>query len=290
MKLLISLLFAAVTGGLFGCSKSVEQSAPKKSPPVTVQARPITLATTTSTQDSGLLDVLLTAFEKESEIKVKVVAVGSGQALELGRRGDTDVLLTHSPDAEQKFMDEGYGDQRRAVMHNDFVIVGPASDPAKVTEHTQATDALGAIAASSQPFISRGDESGTHQKELAIWRAAQVEPKGEWYLKAGAGMAQALRIADEKRAYVLTDRATYLALRAELENVIVLEGDERLLNRYSVITLCQSKHPHLQSAPAEAFAKFLVSPRGQDLIGTYGIERFGQPLFVPDAKNERGGP
>jgi tungstate transport system substrate-binding protein len=235
-----------------------------------------------------LLDELLPTFERESGIKVKVVAVGSGQALELGRRGDADILLTHSPPAEQKFMDEAFGSKRLAVMHNDFIIVGPAEDSAKIKGTRIAADAFKSIVQGQSPFVSRGDDSGTHKKESELWKAAAIQPDGSWYISAGAGMAQALRIANEKKAYVLTDRATYLALKDELELVVLVEGDERLLNRYSVITLNTSKHPHVHEHEAYRFAEFLISPNGQEAIGAFGIERFGQPLFVPDARVDRG--
>jgi len=259
-----------LVGLLAGCSK---QSAEKS----------ITLATTTSTQDSGLLDVLLPAFEEEMGIKVKVVAVGSGQALELGRRGDADVLLTHAPAAEESFMDDGWGDERLSVMHNDFVIVGPAADSGNIKSTRTANDALKKIAAAENSFVSRGDDSGTHQKEQALWEEAGIKPEGPWYIKAGAGMAQALRMADEKGAYTLSDRATYLALRQELKLVVLVEGDERLLNRYSVITLDSSTRSDGAQAGGKRFADFLVSKKGQEIIGEFGKERFGQQLFVPDA-------
>ncbi len=243
----------------------------------------ITLATTTSTQDSGLLDELLPPFERESGIVVKVVAVGSGQAMELGRRGDADVLLVHAPEVEQKFMDEGFGKKRLAVMHNDFIVVGHPDDNAKVKGTRIAADAFQTIAKERIAFVSRGDDSGTHKKELEIWKAAGVQPEGSWYISAGSGMAQALRIANEKKAYILCDRATFLALKDELELAVLVEGDDRLLNRYSVITINAAKHPEVSTREADRFAEFLVSRDGQKAIGAFGVERFGQSLFVPDA-------
>ncbi|MFN0198397.1 MAG: substrate-binding domain-containing protein [Planctomycetaceae bacterium] len=247
----------------------------------------LTLAATTTTQDSGLLDVLLPAFETESGIKVKVIVVGSGQAMELARRGDVDVLLAHSPDAEKKFMDEGWGESRDAVMHNDFVIVGPADDPAGIRGETSAIAAFRTISARKSPFVSRGDESGTHQKEKSIWKQEKIVPEGEWYIQAGTSMANTLRIADEKRGYTLSDRGTFLAQQDKLDLAVLVEGDERLLNRYSVITVSAEKHPHVQHDAAHRFARFLTSPEGQKLIGSFGVERFGQPLFVPDAHPAR---
>lgn len=273
MKTIIqTALLLSIVLGFAGCSSSKSQPAN------------LTLATTTSTQDSGLLDDLLPAFEKQTGIKVKVVAAGSGQALELGRRGDADVLLTHSPDAEQKFMDEGFGSKRFPVMHNDFIIAGPLGDPAKIKQCSTGAEAFRMIFESNSPFVSRGDESGTHHKELAIWKLAGVEPSGKWYIKAGSGMAQGLRIADEKHAYVLTDRATYLALKQELEIGVLLDNEERLLNRYSVITLSKVKNPHIRDKEANAFAEYLTSEAGQNQIAAFGVEEFGEPLFVPDAR------
>lgn len=261
-----------VAFSIVGCSR--QQSQPKE----------ITLATTTSTQDSGLLEVLVPAFQRQTGIKVKVVAVGSGQALELGRRGDADVVLSHSPDAEKRFIEEGWGTERLAVMHNDFIIVGPADDPAGIKGKTTAVDAFKSIADNRLPFVSRGDESGTHQMERTIWKEAGVDPKGGWYIRAGTSMAQALRMANEKIAYLLCDRSTYLALKKELELVVLLEGDDRLLNRYSVITVNKARHPHVHHEEANRFARFLLSPEGQKMIGAFGVDRFGQPLFVPDAE------
>ena len=262
--------FLGVTA-LLGCSSAT--------PPVPV----LTLVSTTTTQDSGLLEVLVPAFEKESGIHVKVIAVGSGQALELGRRGDADVLLTHSPDAEKKFMKEGWGELRRAVMHNDFVIVGPAEDQAGVRSAKSATEALQKISHSHSVFISRSDESGTHAKEKSLWRAAEITPEGTWYIQAGTGIAPCLRMAHEKQAYILCDRATYLALQAEIPLVILYEGDDRLLNQYCVITLNPAKLPHVHQQDAQRFVDFLVSPSGQALIRGFGKERYGQSLFTPDA-------
>ncbi|MEQ8789608.1 MAG: substrate-binding domain-containing protein [Pirellulaceae bacterium] len=251
--------------------------------PAAGDSNTLTLATTTSTRDSGLLDLLVPLFEEQTGIEVKVVAVGSGQALELGRRGDADVLLTHAPEAEAKFMDDGHGGQRRAVMHNDFVLVGPASDPADVAGASTIADALRRIADSSSPFVSRGDESGTHMKELAIWKAAELAPEGDGYISAGAGMAAALRMAGEKQAYTLSDRGTFLAQGKSLDLKILHEGDSLLHNPYTVITINAEKHSAVNHRAAERFAEFLVSPAVQELIGQYGVEQYGQPLFFADA-------
>jgi tungstate transport system substrate-binding protein len=268
---------------LVGCGN---ENAPQPKSPLPAnrtQADSITLATTTSTQDSGLFDVLLPAFERESGITLKVIAVGSGQALELARRGDADVLLVHSPVAEQEFMEQGWGAKRLAVMHNDFVILGPLADGAEIKMARSAADAFMAIARRQSTFVSRGDDSGTHKKEVELWKAAGLKPGGDWYIVSGAGMAQALRIANEKNAYIVSDRGTYLALADELALAVLLEGDDQLVNRYSVITINPERHPHIHHREATRFAEYLVSTSGQRAIGDFGVERFGQALFIPDA-------
>ncbi len=270
---LIALLLIGGLPWASGCSQSAE-------PAGTVGT--LTLATTTSTRDSGLLDVLVPLFETESGIDVKVVAVGSGQALELGRRGDADVLLTHAPAAEVQFMDDGHGDQRDPVMHNDFVLVGPETDPAEVGNETAAIEAFRRIAGSETPFISRGDDSGTHMKERSIWESAEVDPQGEWYVRAGASMAEALRMASEKRAYTLSDRGTFLAQRKRLDLAILFDGDPLLHNPYTVIVVRSEKHPDVNHDAAVQFSEFLRSPRVQTAIDEFGVERFGQPLFFSE--------
>jgi tungstate transport system substrate-binding protein len=247
----------------------------------------LTLATTTSAQDSGLLDVLMPLFEEQTSIKVKVIAVGSGQALELARRGDADVLLTHAPAAEEKFMSEDFGSERHAVMHNDFVLVGPKNDPAKVRGQRSVTEAVRIIVKQGCRFVSRSDESGTHQKEREIWKEAGADPKGAWYVKAGSGMAQALRMASEKEAYTLSDRATFLALKREVDLVALVQGDSLLMNRYSVIVVNPKKHSHVHHSAARQFVQFLLSEEVQDKVANYGKEKYGEPLFFPDADNHR---
>jgi tungstate transport system substrate-binding protein len=246
----------------------------------------LTLATTTSTQDSGLLDVLLPRFREQSGVEVKAVAVGTGQALELGRRGDADVLLVHDPDGEQRFMEEGLGVGRRQVMYNDFVLVGPPADPAGVKGLPSAAAAFTRIARTEAPFVSRGDESGTHAKEKAVWQKAGVEPKGGWYVRAGAGMGHVLRMASEKRAYTLSDRGTFLALRGGLELAVLGEGDPLLVNQYSVILVNPRKHPHVRSEAAQRFADFLLSAEARRLVAEFGKDRYGEPLFFPGAKGQ----
>ena len=243
----------------------------------------IILATTTSTQDSGLLDILVPMFEKESGFQVKTISVGSGQAMKMGEKGEADVLLVHSPDAEKKFMTDGFGATRRLVMHNDFIILGPAADPAKV-KGAKATEAMKRIAQTNSLFASRGDNSGTHAKENGLWKAAGVNPDGrKWYQHTGLGMGQTLNVAAEKRAYVLTDRATYLALKKNLGLDILVEGDGRLLNIYHVLEINPTRWPKVNSAGGKAFADFMVSNKTQEVISRFGVDKFGAPLFFPDA-------
>jgi tungstate transport system substrate-binding protein len=241
----------------------------------------ITLATTTSARDSGLLDAILPMFREQSGIEVKVVAVGSGQALELGRRGDADVLLTHAAEAEQDLVDEGFARSRTPVMSNDFVVVGPDADPAGIRMAPNAAAALSQIAKTQAEWVSRGDDSGTHVKEQAIWKAAEIAPDGDWYLESGSGMAATLRMASEKGAYTLCDRGTFLALRDGLDLKILHESDPKLLNPYAVLLLSRERHPQLNHAGAEAFAEFLLAPATQRAIADFGAAQHGQPLFFP---------
>jgi tungstate transport system substrate-binding protein len=247
----------------------------------------VILATTTSTQDSGLLDELVPMFEKKTGFVVKTVAVGSGQAMTMGRRGDADVLLVHSPDAEEEFMAQGFGLGRRLVMHNDFVVVGPAQDPAGIRGGQDAAAALKTLAASGQPFVSRADDSGTHAKEKGLWKEAGIDPSGSiWYMETGSGMGQTLNVASEKAGYTLTDRGTYLALKKNLHLDILVEGDPVLHNVYHVIEINPKKFPKVNSEGSRAFSDFMVSGEAQALIRTYGSEKFGQPLFFPDAAGD----
>jgi len=242
------------------------------------------LVSTTSTQDSGLLDVLLPVFEKEAGYSVQLVAVGSGQALKLGEEGNADVILLHSPTAEKDFMDKGFGMDRRLVMHNDFVIVGPDSDPASLRTQLTAVDSFKVIFSSASTFISRGDQSGTHAKELALWKSAGLDPANQsWHLETGQGQGATLNIASEKQGYALTDRATFLAYQANLDLVILFENDPVLLNVYHVITVNPEKWPHVNIEGAKAFADFITSQAGQDIIREFGVKEYGEPLFFPDA-------
>jgi tungstate transport system substrate-binding protein len=252
--------------------------------PVQAQEKTIILATTTSTQDSGLLDVLLPVFEKKTGYFVKTIAVGSGQAMAMGQKGEADVLLVHSPAAEKKFMADGFGVNRKLIMHNDFVIVGPAGDPAKIKGMKSSADAFKKIASSAALFLSRGDNSGTNAKEKEIWKAAGINPEGQkWYQQTGLGMGQTLNVTSEKDGYTLADRGTYLSLRKNLKLDILVEGDAILLNVYHVIEVNPAKWPKVNSAGAKAFSDFMVSKETQDMIKTYGVEKFGSPLFFPDA-------
>ncbi len=243
----------------------------------------VILATTTSTQDSGLLDVLVPMFEKQTGYVVKTISVGTGQALALGGRGEADVVLVHAPEAERKYVSEGTLVNRRLVMHNDFIIVGPEADPAQVRGLRRAIDAFRRIAEARAAFVSRGDNSGTNILEKRLWKQAGIEPSGDWYLQAGQGMGQTLGIASEKRAYTLTDRGTLLALVKRVQLPILVEKDPPLLNIYSVMEVNPSRFPKVNAAGGKAFADFMVSPGAQAVIKSFGVERFGEPLFFPDA-------
>jgi tungstate transport system substrate-binding protein len=239
----------------------------------------VILATTTSTQDSGLLDVLVPMFEKKTGYVVKTIAVGTGQALAMGRRGDADVLLVHAPAEEEKFVAEGHGTKREPFMFNDFVLIGPAGDPAKIAKAPSVVEALRLIAASQALFLSRGDNSGTHILEKQLWTESGLQPGGAWYQQSGQGMGQTLVIASEKRAYALSDRGTYLSLKKRLELSILFRGDPKLLNIYSVIPVNPQKSSSINSAGAQAFSAFVLSQEAFRVIETYGREKYGEPLF-----------
>jgi tungstate transport system substrate-binding protein len=248
------------------------------------EARPVILATTTSTQDSGLLDALVPRFEAQTKILVKTIAIGTGQALALGARGEADVVLCHAPDLETKYVEQGIMVDRRLVMHNEFVLVGRPSDPAKVRGTTDAVEAFRKVQSASATFVSRGDNSGTDILEKKLWALAGVQPKGtQWYIEAGQGMGSTLRITSEKRGYTLSDRGTYLAQRKNLELDIVSQGDPRLRNVYHVMLVNPAKFPKVNQAGGKAFADYLVSAAAQDVIREFGKQQFGDSLFVPDA-------
>jgi tungstate transport system substrate-binding protein len=244
----------------------------------------IILATTTSTQDSGLLDVLVPLFEEQSGYIVQTIAVGSGQAMTMGEEGNADVLLVHAPASEVTFMEAGHGVDRFLVMHNDFVIVGPAADPAGIKGMGTAAEAFTAIFNAGAEFITRGDDSGTHKKELALWKAAALDPAGQaWYVETGQGMGASMIVASEKGAYILTDRATYLANKDNYQLEILVEGEPGLLNIYHVITVNPDKSDQINSEGGLAFANFMVDAATQAVIGEFGVDKYGAPLFFPDA-------
>jgi len=246
----------------------------------------IKMASTTSTQNSGLFDYLLPIFEKKTGVKIDVVAVGTGASIEIGKRGDADVVFVHAKEQELKAVEEGFFVNRHDVMYNDFVIIGPPADPAKVKGMKSAADALKAIAASGSSFVSRGDKSGTHTKELSLWKKAGIEPAGQkWYLEVGQGMEKTQRIADEKKAYTLTDRGTWLATKDKdkLDLVIVLEGDPVLFNQYGVMAVNPEKHKHVKFKEAMQFVDWIISKDGQAAVAAFK-DKNGNPLFIPNAK------
>lgn len=272
---------------LAACGRAASPAAGPRLTATPEEAAELVLATTTSTYDSGLLDYLLPDFEARYRVRVKVVAVGTGQALQLARDGNADVVLVHARDLEEAFMAEGYGLRREDVMYNDFVLVGPPEDPAGIAGLTSAAEALRRIAAAQALFVSRADQSGTHHRELALWQAAGVTPEGPWYLKAGQGMGAVLTMADELGAYTLSDRGTYLVRRAAgagLRLAILVEGDPALFNPYGVIVVNPERFPQRHVALGERFVDWLISLPTQERIARYGVERFGQPLFVPNSR------
>ena len=273
MKYLKSVLPAILTAFLaFGCQN-------KPSPQNIVR-----LATTTSVQDTGLLDVLTDAFQKDGAYKLQAIAVGSGQAIQLGKTGEADILWVHSPDDEAQFVAEGYGTDRITFMHNDFVILGPAADPAKVKGTKKAAAAFKKIAAAKAVFVSRADNSGTNKKELKLWDEAGVKTAKEAYVEAGQGMAATLSMANEKTAYVLADRSTYLSMKKNISLVIVSEGDDALINRYSLILVNTAKFPKVNAAGAKAFFDFVLSKPAKEMIEKYGQDKYGRQLFFYDYK------
>jgi tungstate transport system substrate-binding protein len=256
---------------------------PSSPVPALAQSNVVILSTTTSTQDSGLLDVLVPMFERKTGLTVKTISVGTGQALALAARGEADVTLAHAPSVEKKYVEEGKMSNRRLVMYNDFVIIGPPADPAKIRGVPKAVEALKRIAESQSRFVSRGDKSGTHVLEQGLWKQAGVEPKGAWYIESGQGMGQTLGIANDRRAYTLTDRGTYLAFQKRVDLPILVEKDRPLLNIYSVMEVNPANGPRVNAAGGRAFAEFILAPDTQAVIKTFGVDKYGQPLFVPIA-------
>jgi tungstate transport system substrate-binding protein len=247
-----------------------------------VAQRSITVASTTSTEQSGLFGHILPIFTRETGIEVRVVALGTGQALDVGRRGDADVVFVHDQAAEEKFVADGFGVRRFPVMYNDFIIAGPAADPAQVAGRRDVAEAFRRIAARQAPFISRGDRSGTHAAELRLWQAAGVQPAGGWYREVGQGMGPALNTASAQDAYVFTDRGTWLSFRNRGSLKIVVEGDQRLFNQYGVILVNPARHPHVKAADGQKFIDWLVGPAGQRAIADFKIG--GEQLFFPNAE------
>lgn len=252
------------------------------------EIKDIILSTTTSTVDSGLLDELVPIFEKQTGYRVKTIAVGTGQALAMGEKGDADVLLVHAPASEKKLVDAGIGINYKLVMHNDFILIGSSKDPAGI-KGKPAADALKSIASAQSVFISRGDDSGTHKKELSLWKEAGIDPKGKpWYQESGQGMGATLAMASQKGAYTLTDRGTFLSQKAHIELSILCEGDKPLLNIYHVMQVNPERFTKVNAAGAKAFVDFMVAPETQKRIGEFGKDKYGAPLFFPDAGKESG--
>jgi len=280
----LALLIIALMVAVVGCGTAATPTPAPQTVETPKPARPdLILATTTSTQDSGLLDVLIPAFEKKTGYKVKTVAVGTGAALTMGEKGDADVLLVHAFASEKKLVDNQTAINYQLVMHNDFIIVGPSADPAKVKGTKTATDALKAINASSAIFVSRGDDSGTDKMEKALWKTAAITPTPAKYQSTGQGMGQTLTIASEKEAYTLTDRATYLASKKNLKLDILLQGGTSLLNIYHVMQVNPEKFPKVNADGAKAFVDFMVNADTQKLIGSFGKDKYGEALFFADA-------
>jgi tungstate transport system substrate-binding protein len=248
-----------------------------------VGPRTLILSTTTSTQDSGLLDVLVPMFERKTGYTVKTISVGTGQALALAARGEADVTLAHAPVFEKKYVDEGKMHDRRLVMYNDFLLIGPEADPAGIKGEKSAAAAMKKIADKGARFVSRGDKSGTHILEQGLWKQAGVAPASPWYIESGQGMGATLGIADDRQAYTLTDRATYLAFTKRVQLKTMVEGDKPLLNIYSVMQINPANGPRVNVAGGKAFADFVLAPDTQAVIKIFGVEKYGQPLFVPIA-------
>jgi len=252
-------------------------------PGVTEAQQRLKMSTTTSTDNSGLLEILLPPFEKMFNVKVDVIAVGTGKALRLGQNGDVDIVFVHARSAEDRFVADGYGVNRRDVMYNDFVITGPENDPAQIRGTKSAAVALAKIAGVQAPFISRGDDSGTHKKEKNIWIETGITPRGAWYQEVGQGMGAVLKIADEKKAYALADRGTFLAFSKKVGLVVLCEGDPVLYNPYGIIAVNPATYPHVNYVKAMALIGWVTAPEGQEIIRQFGKEKFGRPLFTPMA-------
>lgn len=292
-----ALAFVTAAVALAGCALAAPAptAAPTKAPTPAGPPQDLILSTTTSTNDTGLLAAILPDFEAKFNAKVKVVAVGTGQAIKNGSDGNADVVLVHARAQEDDFVKSGFGINRRDVMYNDFILVGPPADPAKVAGNSSVADALKKIAAAAAPFVSRGDKSGTNTKELELWKAAGIDPTGSWYSAIGQGMGQTLTFSNEKGAYTLTDRGTWLAQASKLPGLKIVVGgnsiaenkDKALLNPYGVILVNPAKYPQIKGALAESFAQWITSLPTQELIGNFGKQQYGQPLFYADSEEYR---
>lgn len=269
--MVIITIYLAIAGLVSGCGKANEVPDSERGQ--------LILATTTSVLDSGILDELIARFERDHPYRIRAISVGSGAALLMARQGEADVTLTHEPRAEQEFMDAGYGQSRREIMYNDFIIVGPAGDPAGAGQSAGASEAFKRIKESGSPFLSRGDASGTNAMELSVWQRAGIEPGGEWYRESGQGMGYTLRIADSQGAYTLTDRATFIVLEDALELHVILEGDPNLINHYSCIVTSPERFPGINYQGALEFSDFLLEPATQRFIAEFGRDTYHQQLF-----------
>jgi len=288
LKVVLGLVVLAMVLGACTTPTAAPVVEPTAAPPTAAPAtepQKLILGTTTSTYDSGLLGYILPDFEAAYNAKVEVVSLGTGQAIQLGMDGNADVLLVHARAREDAFMDEGHGTRREDVMYNDFIIVGPADDPADIRGMRKVPRAMETLATAQATFISRGDESGTHSKEKTLWKEAGIEPSGDWYVSAGQGMGAVLTMADEQQAYTLSDRATYLAMTLEgLKLEILVEGDKLLFNPYGVLAVNPDKNPNIKGELANQFIDWIISMPVQEKIGTFGVDKFGAPLFVPDSQ------
>lgn len=287
-KSILIICFVALLFIVVGCSRNTSNSTSQnntndENPSEINQS--ILLSTTTSTENSGLLSFLLPIFTQDSGIEVKVVAVGTGQALKMGEDGDADVLLVHAKESEEKFVAEGHGIERFDVMYNDFILIGPKNDPLELAMRASQdiSKAFLIIQENKGKFISRGDDSGTHKMELSLWKDAGLEPSGKWYISAGQGMGAVIQMADEMEAYTLTDRATYLSMMNKLDLEVLVEGDQKLFNQYGVIAVNPEKNQQINHEGAEKFIEWLLSQKGQELIGKFGMDQYGQSLFIPNA-------
>jgi len=287
-KLMLSLFMVIILtmfATLAGCTGNKQDGAEQKQEASEPANKDIILATTTSTQDSGLLDVLVPMFEEQTGYLVKTIAVGTGAALEMGAKGNADVLLVHAPDAEKPLVDSGVGINYQLVMHNDFVLLGPNSDPVVIKGTVSVTDSFKKIADNAAAFVSRGDDSGTHKKELALWKNTGIDPTGrQWYQETGQGMGATIAVANEKQGYTLSDRATYLAQAQNIDMQIVSEGDEDLMNIYHVMNINPEKFAELNinAEGGKAFVDFMIHKDTQKTISAFGVDKYGSPLFFAD--------